>query len=72
MQQAVGTARQIENVRQIRCQFCKSFFVPEPDYKRQGKIITKITVCPICGNGVEKRFTARWYKNHKKGGGKNG
>lgn len=72
MQAAIATARQKDSEFKIKCRFCHALFTPEPEYKRQGKIVTRITVCPICGNGVEKRLSAKWFQIHHGGGGQDG
>ena len=67
MQSTIALERQRDANTEIKCRFCHWTFNPNPEYKRDGKKITRITICPRCGNGIERTFN---YKKFKACGGR--
>ena len=66
MQSAMALERQRDAQTEIKCRFCHWYFKPNPEYRRNGKSIIRITTCPRCGNGIERTFN---YKKFKTFGG---
>lgn len=62
MQNTMMIERQRDAGTQIKCCYCRRVFVPEPEYRREGKKITRITTCPHCGNGIERTFNYKRFK----------
>ena len=54
--------RKIEKNKEVKCKFCNWNFLPQPEFSRQGKKITRIITCPYCGNGVERTFDYKKFK----------
>lgn len=62
MQSTMTIERQRDTQTQIKCRYCHFYFMPEPTYRRNGKHITRITICPRCGNGIERTFNYNKFK----------